>query len=159
VAAIIWTSASAEALSAVSDPSFAAQIADAVRALMLDRGDGQAPSVELRVDGLRAWLFRARIDGSGEPYVLARFESATAGELSATARRFGLSPAEVVVLEALLDGKSNREIAGRLHLSIDTVRSHLRHIYSKLDVHTRAQAIVVTAAALRPRRSPSPDKR
>ncbi len=42
-----------------------------------------------------------------------------------------------------MDGKTNPEIASLLHLSISTVRKHLEHIYSKLDVQTRAAAVVV----------------
>ena len=42
----------------------------------------------------------------------------------------------------LLDSElSNREIAGRLFISLDTVKSHTRHIYAKLGVRARHQAV------------------
>jgi LuxR family maltose regulon positive regulatory protein len=36
---------------------------------------------------------------------------------------------------------SSTEIAGELYLSPNTVRSHIKNIYSKLDVHSRSDAI------------------
>lgn len=46
------------------------------------------------------------------------------------------------LLELLAQGLANGEIAARLHLSEKTVRNHVSHIFSKLRVGTRAQAIV-----------------
>jgi LuxR family maltose regulon positive regulatory protein len=33
------------------------------------------------------------------------------------------------------------EIAGELYLSLNTIRTHMRHLYAKLGVHTRADAV------------------
>lgn len=52
-----------------------------------------------------------------------------------------LSERELEVLRLLATPLSTREIAEQLVLSIHTVRSHTRSIYSKLDVHSRYQAI------------------
>lgn len=52
-----------------------------------------------------------------------------------------LSTRELAVLRCLADGHSNREVARRLVLTENTVRTHTKHIYSKLDVHSRTQAI------------------
>jgi LuxR family maltose regulon positive regulatory protein len=52
-----------------------------------------------------------------------------------------LSPRELEVLRLLVAGLSNREIADRLVLSVGTVKTHIHHIYGKLEVSTRAQAI------------------
>ena len=41
----------------------------------------------------------------------------------------------------LTKGYSNKEIADRLGLSIETVRSHLKHIYEKMHVQSRAGAV------------------
>jgi DNA-binding NarL/FixJ family response regulator len=51
-----------------------------------------------------------------------------------------LTPREVEVLSRIAAGKSNREIARELHLSISTVKTHLEHIFSKLKVSDRTQA-------------------
>jgi len=51
-----------------------------------------------------------------------------------------LTERELEVLELLVQGLSNSEIAGRLGVSPNTVKNHLRSIYSKLDVSTRTAA-------------------
>jgi LuxR family maltose regulon positive regulatory protein len=48
---------------------------------------------------------------------------------------------ELEVLRLLDSDLSNREIASRLFVSLDTVKSHTRHLYAKLGVHTRHQAV------------------
>ena len=53
----------------------------------------------------------------------------------------GLSAREVEVLQLLATGLTNREIADRLFLSEHTVRAHLRRIYPKLAITTRAEAV------------------
>ncbi len=53
-----------------------------------------------------------------------------------------LTARETVVLHLLAEGHSNREIAAILHLSEDTVKTHVRHILEKLGVRGRTQAIL-----------------
>lgn len=45
------------------------------------------------------------------------------------------------VLSLLAEGKSYAKIADLMNLSIDGVRYHLRHIYEKLQVHSRSEAV------------------
>jgi len=52
-----------------------------------------------------------------------------------------LSTREEEVLVLLSKGYSNKEIAERLSLSVDTVGSHLKHIYEKMHVRSRAEAV------------------
>lgn len=55
-----------------------------------------------------------------------------------------LSDRELEVLRRVARGRSNKEIAGEMHISQATVKTHLIHIYRKLDVNDRTAA--VTAA-------------
>jgi two-component system, NarL family, response regulator LiaR len=58
-----------------------------------------------------------------------------------------LSPRERDVLLSMMDGKHGRQIATELMISADTVRTHTRNIYAKLDVHNRLEAVRVAWAA------------
>ena len=53
-----------------------------------------------------------------------------------------LTEREREVLRLLLEGVSNREIAQRLVLSVNTVKRHVYNICGKLEVQSRAQAII-----------------
>jgi len=53
-----------------------------------------------------------------------------------------LTSRELEVLRLICEGLSNREIAGRLTVTLNTVKKHSSHIYGKLAVSSRAQAIV-----------------
>ena len=50
-----------------------------------------------------------------------------------------LTAREADVLELLQSGQSNAEIAASLHVSVETVRTHARHIYRKLGVSSRRE--------------------
>ena len=54
-----------------------------------------------------------------------------------------LTPREREVLQALADGKSNREIAEKLHITVETQRTHMVNILGKLDAHSQLQALVI----------------
>ena len=53
-----------------------------------------------------------------------------------------LSDRELEVLRCIAQGLSNRAIADELVVELSTVKKHLTHIYGKLEVSTRAQAIL-----------------
>jgi DNA-binding NarL/FixJ family response regulator len=53
----------------------------------------------------------------------------------------GLTQRESEILALLAEGLSNKEIADRVKISYDTVRAHLRHIYEKLHVRGRTEAV------------------
>jgi DNA-binding NarL/FixJ family response regulator len=56
-----------------------------------------------------------------------------------------LTPRELQVLKVLAQGLSNKEIAERLHMSVDTERTHMMNILNKLGVHSRLQALLFAA--------------
>ena len=51
-----------------------------------------------------------------------------------------LSRREHEVYELIIQGRTNREIASTLFISESTAKVHVRHIFEKLGVHTRAEA-------------------
>jgi DNA-binding NarL/FixJ family response regulator len=53
-----------------------------------------------------------------------------------------ITPREREVLQSLAEGLSNKEIATKLHMSVDTERTHMMNILNKLGVHSRLQALV-----------------
>lgn len=64
-------------------------------------------------------------------------------------RAFGLTPSEASVAAALAEGKSPEQIARDRLVSLQTIRSQMKAIYSRLDVRSQAELVSrVTAAAL-----------
>lgn len=55
---------------------------------------------------------------------------------------YKLSGRELDIIKGLVAGYSYKLIADDLHISIDTVRSHIRHIYDKLQVNSKTEAIL-----------------
>lgn len=51
------------------------------------------------------------------------------------------SPRQQEVLDELLQGRSEKEIAGRLGISVHTVHHHVRALYGRFGVHTRAELL------------------
>jgi DNA-binding NarL/FixJ family response regulator len=66
-----------------------------------------------------------------------------AGAPPAPAREFALSPRELDVLRLVAGGASNRAAAEALFVSETTVKTHLVHVFDKLDVRDRAAAVDV----------------
>jgi DNA-binding NarL/FixJ family response regulator len=55
----------------------------------------------------------------------------------------GLTPRELEVLELLSDGRSPQEISAGLFISTKTVSTHIEHIFTKLGVSSRVQAVAI----------------
>jgi DNA-binding CsgD family transcriptional regulator len=53
----------------------------------------------------------------------------------------GMSKRELEVLELMAEGLSNQEIAARLFVSLNTVKTHSSNIFEKMDVQRRTQAV------------------
>jgi DNA-binding NarL/FixJ family response regulator len=57
-------------------------------------------------------------------------------------RSEGLTARELEVLQLIVDGKSNKECAGELGLSVNTVAAHRANIMETLGIHKTAQLVV-----------------
>ena len=130
--------------------------ADPIRILIFDsRGAGaiEAPSADVQIvllpgDGNAATLadaleviarrIRARLidraDADGEP---ARRSGDAGGRVCEL-----LSEQQRKIVRLIGEGCSNREIASRVHLSENTVKSHIQEIFRKLGVRTRVEAAI-----------------
>ena len=60
------------------------------------------------------------------------------------------TPRQLAVLEELTAGRSNQEIAARMNISEETVRSHMKEILARLGVKNRTEAVVRYLQMIRP---------
>jgi LuxR family maltose regulon positive regulatory protein len=82
------------------------------------------------------------------PRLLAAFTTDETEQASITPPRSSvsglveaLSERELEVLQLIAEGLTNKEIASRLYLSLNTIKVHTRNIYGKLGVRNRTQAV------------------
>ena len=68
---------------------------------------------------------------------------AAAAKLAEGVTRVQLTPREMATLRLLADGKANKEIASELDISERTVKTHLAHLFEKLGVTSRTEAVKV----------------
>jgi DNA-binding NarL/FixJ family response regulator len=65
-----------------------------------------------------------------------------ADRLAVRQRRADMSDREMKVLELLIKGRSNKEIGSSMFVCEDTVKAHLKSLFSKLGVHDRTEAAI-----------------
>jgi len=87
-----------------------------------------------------------RSAAAGRSILASGVASRLLGRMRAPARS-ALSAREIEVLELVARGRTNKEIARRLHLSEATVKTHLLHVFSKLQVEDRTQAVTTALEA------------
>ena len=75
-------------------------------------------------------------EGYIDPALMPAFLTGRGNEDILTAR-------EREILQLLADGMSNADVAEKLFISQETVKSHVRHILSKLEADTRTQAVAI----------------
>ncbi|MCL4394850.1 MAG: response regulator transcription factor [Chloroflexi bacterium] len=94
-------------------------------------------------DAPREDLFRAiRAAAKGESFLAPAVAARLMGRMRAPAEET-LSAREIQVLTLVSQGASNKEIGRQLHISEATVKTHLIHIFEKLGVNDRTQAVTV----------------
>jgi DNA-binding NarL/FixJ family response regulator len=82
---------------------------------------------------------QAFIDPNVTRKLFDHLKNTTDPELPASDRPI-LTQRELEILTHLVEGRSNKEIAGALFISLDTVKSHLKKIYQKLGAQNRSHA-------------------
>jgi len=113
-------------------------------AALAERLDGP-DFVNTRVDSARGRLTIRELEldpGEERLLLLEETRPLTADSLAP----LGLTPRQAEVLALLASGASVAEVAATLVLSVATVRKHLEHVYARLGVHSRDEAVAVALA-------------
>ena len=115
--------------------------------IVLTTYDGDAQAVRALKAGARGYLLQSslrkellptiRTVHQGNRYVLPE----VAQQIAIHSIQDPLSDREIDVLQQVAKGRSNKVIALQMHVSEDTIKAHLRSIFSKLDVSDRTQAV------------------
>ncbi|ALG74175.1 LuxR family transcriptional regulator [Azospirillum thiophilum] len=118
----------------------ALQDSDTIRRALAYGASGYIPkslSMQAMADAIRAIL-------SGETWAPPLSAASSEADEAEAARRFAsLSPQQLRILTMIVDGKLNKQIAGDLNVSEQTVKVHVSSILRKLNVVSRTQAAVV----------------
>ena len=80
---------------------------------------------------------------TGDPYVDPRLAPDFLRQLAKPRPGGILSAREREILQMLADGNSNREVSERLVVSVETVKTHVKHILAKLEAEHRTQAVAI----------------
>jgi two-component system nitrate/nitrite response regulator NarL len=124
---------------------------------MLGIRAGAAGYLTKDIDVLRLPGLLERV-AAGEPAVTPQFTARLIDELrrlpvagrGMRPVRSDLSSREWEVLDLIAEGRTEDEIADELVLSIETVRSHVKSLHRKLDVHSRAELVDAVQALREP---------
>ncbi|MBN6036578.1 response regulator transcription factor [Amycolatopsis sp. 195334CR] len=127
------------------------EIAPHTKVLVLTTFDSEAdvlPAIEagatgyLLKDAPTAELLRAvRAAAKGESVLSPTVAVKLLGQMRAPAPKNTLTKREMEVLELVADGATNRMAAAKLFISEASIKTHLLHIYAKLEVRDRAAAV------------------
>ncbi|HTY03299.1 MAG TPA: response regulator transcription factor [Rhodocyclaceae bacterium] len=124
-------------ISALDDP-------DTVNRAMRQGASGFVPkssSTVIMMEAIRDVL-------AGEVYLPAKLRDPAArnsGRGRDVADRYGLTPAQMRVLELLIQGKTNRQIADLLDVTEGTVKIHVSAIFKAMNVTNRSQALLLAS--------------
>ncbi|MBE6383169.1 MAG: response regulator transcription factor [Lentisphaerae bacterium] len=117
------------------------------KVLMLTTSDGDEDVFRSINKGARGYMVK---DESGDDLHVA-IRTVASGDVFLPNRikdiyddrkmRPSLSEREIEIIRLVAKGFSNDELADRLHLSSETIKVHLRHVYEKLGVESRVEAV------------------
>jgi len=113
------------------------------RYMIMDRAiELYSGAIAVVFTGLGIWLAIKLARPGTQTIVVEREVFIKPGSIDAKElARLGLSVRELEVLQLMAEGLSNQEIAARLFVSLNTVKTHAANIFAKLDVRRRTQAI------------------
>lgn len=116
-----------------------------LRFIILDHAlDIYIGAIALIFTGLGIWLALKLAKPKTQTVIIEKEIYRAADEFvlnEAELERLAISRRELEVLELMAQGLSNSEIAGKLFVSLNTVKTHTSKIFEKLDVKRRTQAV------------------
>ncbi len=101
--------------------------------------EGYVGAVALMFTVIGIWVGSRLLAGKTQP--VAAIVTRHSPPDKALLAKHGLTPREYEVLQLMALGHSNQEIAGQLYVSLNTVKTHISSILSKLDAERRTQAV------------------
>jgi DNA-binding NarL/FixJ family response regulator len=125
------------------------QLEPAARVIVLTTYDGDVQALRALKAGASGYLLKTslrkelidavRAVHAGRRYILAE----VAHDIALHATEDSLSQREIDILEQVARGQSNKAVARGFGLSEDTIKAHLRSVFSKLHVRDRTEAVTV----------------
>ncbi|WP_316788891.1 response regulator transcription factor [Pedobacter frigoris] len=103
-----------------------------------------AGAIALMFMALGIWLSRKLTQPKTNTIIVEKEVVVEAGDFilnEAELSRLGLTSREMEVLQSIADGLSNQQIAERLFLSLNTIKTHSSKLFEKLEVQRRTQAV------------------
>jgi len=102
-----------------------------------------AGTIALVFTGLGIWLAKKLVTPKVKTIIIEKQVFANAGFVlnEAEVNRLRLSTRELEVLQLIADGLSNQQIAERLFVSLNTIKTHTSNLFLKMEVERRTQAI------------------
>jgi DNA-binding NarL/FixJ family response regulator len=117
--------------------------AHADKDLLWEALDAGAQGFVLKDSDASTLIGALRQAARGEPYVDPRLAPDFLRQLPTPRSDTVLSGREREILQMLADGMSNREVAETLVVSVETVKTHVKHILAKLEAEHRTQAVAI----------------
>jgi DNA-binding NarL/FixJ family response regulator len=97
----------------------------------------------MTADGERISVELCAVPLTSDQHVIGVFGQVKSVEVGEPAPHPSLTPRQLEVLHLLEHGQSTDQIARSLHLSVDTVRNHIRHLMRALGAHSRLEAVAL----------------
>ena len=73
------------------------------------------------------------------------------GQWARTQQELELSPRQAEIVQLMLHGNGDKQIARKLHISVATVRTHMHRLFDKFDLNDRLELTLLVLASLRGR--------
>ncbi len=122
---------------------FPVEVSALITRLRLDSAQPALPRLNVRTrSGLWAVLHASWMNAGGAAQIAVVIEPATPAEIAPVIMSaYGFTERERTISGFVCQGLTTRQIAGRLHVTIDTVQDHLKSVFRRTGVHSRGELV------------------